>query len=220
MFASTPRVPHEILYSFRTPLTYGQSKSNAKITGKIIDAATSKPVEYVSVGIFSGGKPRYIENPYQRTNDVRYAINYLVTLPYIDENRIGILGVCGGGAYSLNIAMTERRIKEVVSITRVTFGRLLRDGFAGGAPMVILDKVAGQRSAEARGSDLLTINMLPESVEAGKAAGIKDIDVLEATDYYKTSRGYTPGGATSAVYSRLSTAMGWDAFHLCETLLT
>lgn len=84
----------------------------------------------------------------------------------------------------------------------------------------MLNNVAVQRSAEAKGGDLLTINMLPESVEAGKAAGIEDIDVLEATDYYKTSRGQTKGGATSAVYSRMSVGMGWDAFYLSETLLT
>ena len=168
----------------------------------------------------SGGTPRYIENPYQRTDDVRYAIDYLETLPYVDSDKIGILGVCGGGAYSMNIAMTERRIKAVVSITGVNFGRLLRDGFAGGSPMEVLNKVAAQRTAEAKGGDLLTINMLPDSVEAGKAAGIEDIDVLEATDYYKTSRGQTKGGATSAVYSRMSIGMGWDAFYLSETLLT
>lgn len=168
----------------------------------------------------SGGTPRYIENPYQRTDDVRYAIDYLEALQYVDAEKIGILGVCGGGAYSLNIAMTERRIKVVVSITGVNFGRLLRDGFAGGSPMEVLNQVAAQRSSEAKGGDLLTINMLPESVEAGKAAGIEDIDVLEATDYYKTSRGQTVGGATSAVYSRLSIGMGWDAFYLAETLLT
>ncbi|WP_312553141.1 alpha/beta hydrolase [Empedobacter brevis] len=168
----------------------------------------------------SGGTPRYIENPFHRTDDVRYAIDYLETLPYVDAGKIGILGVCGGGAYSLNIAMTERRIKAVVSITGVNFGRLLRDGFAGGSPMDVLNQVAAQRSSEAKGGDLLTINMLPESVEAGKAAGIKDIDVLEATDYYKTSRGQTPGGATSAVYSRMGVGMGWDAFYLAETLLT
>ncbi|ATL45485.1 alpha/beta hydrolase [Elizabethkingia sp. HX WHF] len=168
----------------------------------------------------SGGMPRYIENPYQRTDDVRYAVDYLINLPYVDEERIGILGVCGGGAYALNIAMTERRIKAVVSITGVNFGRLLRDGFAGGSPMEVLNNVAQQRSSEAKGRDLLTINMLPDSVEAGKQAGIEDIDVLEATDYYKTSRGQTQGGATSAVYSRIGIGMGWDAFHLCETLLT
>lgn len=168
----------------------------------------------------SGGTPQYIENPFHRTDDVRYAIDYLETLPYVDADKIGILGVCGGGAYSLNIAMTERRIKAVVSITGVNFGRLLRDGFAGGSPMEVLNNVAAQRSAEAKGGDLLTINMLPESVEAGKTAGIDDIDVLEATDYYKTSRGQTSGGATSAIYSRMSVGMGWDAFHLSETLLT
>ncbi|WP_407505634.1 alpha/beta hydrolase [Elizabethkingia miricola] len=134
----------------------------------------------------SGGVPRYIENPYQRTDDVRYAVDYLINLPYVDEERIGIL----------------------------------RDGFAGGSPMEVLNNVAQQRSSEAKGGDLLTINMLPDSVEAGKQAGIEDIDVLEATDYYKTSRGQTPGGATSAVYSRMGIGMGWDAFHLCETLLT
>ncbi|UUC44425.1 alpha/beta hydrolase [Flavobacterium cerinum] len=168
----------------------------------------------------SGGTPRYIENPYQRTDDVRYAIDYLETLTYVDADKIGILGVCGGGAYSLNIAMTERRIKAVVSITGVNFGRLLRDGFAGGSPMEVLNQIAAQRSAEAKGGDLLTINMLPESVAAGKAAGIEDIDILEATDYYKTSRGQTVGGATSAVYSRMSIGIGWDAFYLAETLLT
>jgi len=168
----------------------------------------------------SGGTPRYMENPYQRTDDVRYAIDYLETLPYINTEKIGILGVCGGGAYSLNIAMTERRIKAVVSITGVNFGRLLRDGFAGGSPMEVLSNTAFQRSAEAKGENLLTINMLPESVEAGKQAGITDIDVLEATDYYKTARGQFPGGATNAVYSRLSIGMGWDAFYLAETLLT
>lgn len=168
----------------------------------------------------SGGTPRYIENPYQRTDDVRYAIDYLENLSYVDADRIGILGICGGGGYSLNIAMTERRIKAVVSITGVNFGRLLRDGFAGGSPMEALDQVTAQRSAEAKGADLLTINMLPASVEEGKAAGIEDIDILEATDYYKTSRGQAVGGATSAVYSRLGVGIGWDAFYLAETLLT
>lgn len=168
----------------------------------------------------SGGTPRYIENPFLRTEDVRYAIDYLETLPYVDADKIGILGICGGGGYSLNIAMTEKRIKAVVSITGVNFGRLLRDGFAGGSPMEVLENVARQRSSEAVGNDLLTINMLPDSVAAGKEAGIKDIDVLEATDYYKTSRGQAPGGATSAVYSHMAVGMGWDAFHLSETLLT
>ena len=62
--------------------------------------------------------------------------------------------------------------------------------------------------------------MFLDSLDFLKAVGIEDIDVLEATDYYKTSRGQTKGGATSAAYSRMGVGMGWDAFYLSETLLT
>nr|WP_295869519.1 alpha/beta hydrolase [uncultured Chitinophaga sp.] len=168
----------------------------------------------------SGGEPRFIEDPYERVEDIRYAADYLVTLPYVDENRIGILGICGGGAYSLNAAMTERRIKAVVSVTGVNFGRLLREGFAGGTAVESLEAVAAQRTAEARGGAPMVNNMLPTSVAEGQKAGIRDIDVLEATDYYKTPRGQQPNGATSVLFSRLSTGLGWDAFHLAEVLLT
>ncbi|HCD9236069.1 TPA: alpha/beta hydrolase [Elizabethkingia anophelis] len=74
-------------------------------------------------------------------------------------------------------------------------------------------------------TDILILNAIQNEytkriVEAGKAAGIEDIDVLEATDYYKTFRGQTPGGATSAVYTQMGVGMGWDAFSFAETLLT
>ncbi|ULT22851.1 hypothetical protein KUH03_26615 [Sphingobacterium sp. E70] len=62
--------------------------------------------------------------------------------------------------------------------------------------------------------------MLPESVEAGKAAGITDIDVLEATDHCTISQGQIVGGAKCVVYSRLSIGMGWDGFYLAGILLT
>nr|WP_295926351.1 TonB-dependent receptor [uncultured Dyadobacter sp.] len=46
-----PLISSAILFLFALVNAYGQSKSNATITGKITDAATSKPVEYASVGI-------------------------------------------------------------------------------------------------------------------------------------------------------------------------
>ncbi|MBR7551734.1 alpha/beta hydrolase, partial [Mycobacterium tuberculosis] len=45
----------------------------------------------------SGGEPRSIENPTLRVEDFRLVADYLVTLNYVDENRIGVLGICGGG---------------------------------------------------------------------------------------------------------------------------
>src|SRR5262249_22112765 len=50
--------------------------------------------------------------------------------------------------------------------------------------------------------------------------GITDIDVLEATDYYRTPRGQKPNGLNRSLYSHSGAAVGWDAFHLAEVLLT
>lgn len=168
----------------------------------------------------SSGEPRFVEDPTIRVEDFRCAVDYLVTLDYVDENRIGVLGICGGGGYSINVAMTERRIKAVASVTGVNFGRLMRAGFAGGSIIGALEAIAKQRTAEVRGSALRVDNVLPPSVEEGKKMGITDIDVLEATEYYKTPRGQQPHGATSNLFSHMSAAAGWDAFHLAEVLLT
>lgn len=72
----------------------------------------------------SGGEPRSIENPVLRVEDFRLVTDYLMTLNYVDENRIGVLGICGGGGYALNVAMTEKRIKAVATVDAINFGRL------------------------------------------------------------------------------------------------
>jgi len=168
----------------------------------------------------SGGEPRFIEDPSIRVSDIRFVIDYLVTLPYVDENRIGAIGICGGGGYTINAAMTERRIKALASVTGVNFGRLIREAFSNFDPLGALEAMAKQRTAEARGAARHVIDYLPPSVEQAKQAGVTDIDVLGATDYYKTARGQKPNGATSGLFSFNSAAVGWDAFAHAELLLT
>ncbi|MGI9895103.1 alpha/beta hydrolase [Vibrio natriegens] len=168
----------------------------------------------------SGGLPRYVEDPSQRVEDISRVIDYAVTLPYVDENRIGGLGICGGGGYIINSALTEKRLKAVVGITPVNLGRLFREGFSMYDPIANLEAMATQRTAEARGSELQINELLPPSVEFAKENGLTERDVFEATEYYKTPRGQTEGGATRMLFSHAQKTLSWDAFAFAETLLT
>ncbi len=164
--------------------------------------------------------PRFVEDPSQRVEDISRVIDYAVTLPYVDENRIGGLGICGGGGYIINSALTEKRLKAVVGITPVNLGRLFREGFSMYDPIVNLEAMAAQRTAEARGSELQINELLPPSVEFAKENGLTERDVFEATEYYKTPRGQTEGGATRMLFSHAQKTLSWDAFAFAETLLT
>ncbi|MDG2658630.1 alpha/beta hydrolase, partial [Vibrio parahaemolyticus] len=152
--------------------------------------------------------------------DISRVIDYAVTLPYVDETRIGGLGICGGGAYVISAALTEKRLKAVVGITPVNVGRLFREGFSLYNPNGTLEAMAAQRTAEARGGELQVNELLPPSLEFAKANGLTERDVFEATDYYKTPRGQTEGGATRMLFSHAQKTLSWDAFAFTETLLT
>ncbi|MDF5276546.1 alpha/beta hydrolase, partial [Vibrio parahaemolyticus] len=122
----------------------------------------------------SGGLPRYVEDPSQRVEDISRVIDYAVTLPYVDENRIGGLGICGGGGYMINSALTEKRLKAVVGITPVNLGRLFREGFSMYDPIANLEAMAAQRTAEARGSELKIDELLPPNIEFAKENGLTE----------------------------------------------
>ncbi|HGM7290005.1 alpha/beta hydrolase [Serratia ureilytica] len=168
----------------------------------------------------SGGAPRWVEDPTQRVEDISRVIDYAVTLPYVDAERIGVLGICGGGGYAVNATLTEKRIKAVVSITGVNIGRLFRESFSGYDPLAALNAMAAQRTLEARGGELQVNELLPASPEAATAHGLTERDVFEATDYYKTARGQQPGGATRMLFSHAQKTLAWDAFAFAEVLLT
>ncbi len=166
----------------------------------------------------SGGTPRLMEDPAQRVEDFRRVVDYLDTLPYVDADRIGVLGICGGGGYTLNAALTEKRLKAVVSITGVNFGRMQRDSTRqGDGPIAALRDIAAQRAGEATGGEGVVNDFLPPSAEVAQQVG--DIDVIEAYDYYCTPRGESANGKARFEAAHGANAIGWDAFHLAEELL-
>lgn len=116
----------------------------------------------------SGGEPRWTENPVQRSADFVYVTDYLVTLDYIDADNIGVLGICGGGGYATNATMLERRIKALVAVVPVNYGRLMQEGFSQYDPVAMLEQIAEQRTKEARSGDVKVNELLPESPAAAR----------------------------------------------------
>lgn len=169
----------------------------------------------------SGGEPRYLEDPALRIEDFRCAADYLNTLEYIDEKRIGVLGICGGGGYAANAAMTERRFKAVGTVVAANYGRLMREGnYSADAAIKMLEAIAYQRTAQARGAEVKIIGYIPNSQQERVAAGMNDIDIVEAVDYYKTPRGQSSNSPNLLRFDSLDKVMAFDAFHLAEHLLT
>ena len=155
-----------------------------------------------------------------RVEDIRCAIDYLVTLPYIDENRIGAMGICAGAGYAINAAQTEYRIQAVAGISTWDVGDSQRNGFARcwseEERKQMLKDVAAQRTREARGEEPLYVGYVPKTV--------KDItdDVptiqVEAFDYYCTPRASHPNSHNRFLFSCNDRLAAFNAFDLIETI--
>ena len=96
----------------------------------------------------SEGTPRNRDYPSNRIDDISGMVDYLTTLPYVDNYRIGSLGICGGGGYTLAAAQTDKRIKAVATLSMFNTGRVRRNGFLDGDTANIPTRLA--KSAEAR----------------------------------------------------------------------
>lgn len=164
----------------------------------------------------SGGEPRFLEDPTTRVEDIRCAIDYLTTLSFVDNNRIGALGVCAGGGYAANAAISEKRIKAIGTVIGTNVSRAFREA----NPIETLNAVAQQRTAEANGAKKLINNWIPNSTEDAQQLGINEMDLLEAIDYYRTPRGQHPNSCNKLLFTSMSNLIMFDAFHLAEYFLT
>ena len=63
----------------------------------------------------SGGEPRHISSPEIFSEDFSAGVDFLGSLPYVDRERIGALGICGSGGFALSAAAMDSRIKAVAT---------------------------------------------------------------------------------------------------------
>ncbi|RWX36018.1 alpha/beta hydrolase [Rhizobium leguminosarum] len=166
----------------------------------------------------SGGEPRDLEDPAVRVEDIHCAVDLLTTLPYVDEARIGLLGICAGGGYAIKAALTERRFKAVGTVVANDIGEAMRR-LLPDARQTLLD-VAAERTAQARGAAARRDPWIPDSIADAKAAGITDPELLEAVTFYRESAYWHPNSTNRLLFVSYGALLVFDAFSLVPELLT
>lgn len=167
----------------------------------------------------SEGQPHNLENPSSRVEDVRAAVDYFNTLDFIDDSRIGALGICAGGGYTIKAAQTEKRIKAVVGISAADIGQNFRKGWTGNQDEKdinpLLEQVAEQRKAEANGAPQKLVGFVPEEPTEDM-----DQETKDGWEYYRTPRAQHERSINQFPFISFDRIIEFTAFDLLDKLLT
>ena len=154
----------------------------------------------------SGGEVRNVASPDINTDDFSAAIDYLITLPEVDENKIGIVGICGWGGFALNAAAQDTRIKATVTSTMYDMTRVSAKGYNDAMSADDLYKMRedlnAQRTKEAQGAPIAGAPGLPDKLTGEEPQFIQDY-----FNYYKTKLGFHPRSINSNGHWNVTSAL-------------
>ena len=72
----------------------------------------------------SGGEPRHVSSPDIFAENFSAGVDYLGTLPFVDREQIGAIGICGSGGFALSAAprwipVSKRWLRPVCTTFRL-----------------------------------------------------------------------------------------------------
>ena len=106
----------------------------------------------------SGGQPRNVDKPAYRIEDIHGMADFISQYAGVDTARIGLLGICGGGGYSLVAAQTDKRFKSIATVSMFNSGRVRRNGYVDSQLNTIqarMQQASSARAQEAAGGTIL-----------------------------------------------------------------
>lgn len=157
----------------------------------------------------SGGEPRMTDKPFYRMGDIMGAVDFIQNYPGVDADRVGALGICGGGGYTFAAAQVDKRIKAVATISLFNTGDVRRNGYMRTQMNNIFERqaeVSMARQAEAKGATPQPAgfaNMTPE-----EARNIK-VDLYREGYFYYSVTHKTPHATGAYLKSSLMDMMAW-----------
>lgn len=108
----------------------------------------------------SGGEPRNVDKPAQRIDDIHGMADFIAQYPGADSKRLGLLGICGGGGYSLAAAQTDKRFHSIATLSMFNSGLVRRNGYQDSQLSTIqqrLQQASAARAQEAAGGEVLYV---------------------------------------------------------------
>ncbi|RYF27044.1 MAG: alpha/beta hydrolase [Comamonadaceae bacterium] len=105
----------------------------------------------------SGGLPRSVDKPANRIEDIHGMADFIARYAGVDTQRLALLGLCGGGGYSLAAAQTDKRFKSVATVSMFNSGRVRRNGYVDSQLDTVqqrLQQASAARAQEAAGAEV------------------------------------------------------------------
>ncbi|MCE7862532.1 MAG: alpha/beta hydrolase [Bacteroidetes bacterium CHB5] len=159
----------------------------------------------------SGGEPRHTDKPAFRIDDIHGMADFITHYAGVDANRLGVLGICGGGGYTIKAAQSDKRFKAVSTLSMFNTGEVRRNGFQNSQVATIQERL--QKASEARAQEIAG----GEIIYAG-VASITDEEIAKTpTDLYREGYQYYyrthahPNSTFLYTMSSLLDLMTWDA---------
>ncbi len=162
----------------------------------------------------SGGTPRYMTSPDINTEDFSAAVDFLVTRPDVNPDKVGIIGICGWGGIAINAAAADTRIKATLASTMYDMSRVSANGYFDAddnaeARKAIRERLSAQRTEDYRNGTPKLGGGLPDVLPEDAPKFLRDY-----YDYYKTSRGYHPRSLNSNGGRNATSPIPWINFPL------
>ena len=166
----------------------------------------------------SGGEPRHVSSPDIFVEDFSAGVDFLGTRPFVNRDRIGVIGICGSGGFAVTAAQVDRRIKAVATASMYDMSRVIRKGWQDGMTdeqrCQTLDQLGQQRWADfENGSPQLTPTFPSEIPNEGL-----DPITSEFFEYYVAPRGRHPNSIGAFTMASAISFMNFPLMAHIETI--
>ncbi|MBD3748620.1 MAG: alpha/beta hydrolase [Sphingobacteriales bacterium] len=178
----------------------------------------------------SGGEPRHTDKPFFREEDIHGMADFISRYPGVDVNRLGVLGICGGGGYTLKAAQSDKRFKAVATLSMFNSGEVRRNGFQNAQLNSIQERLKQASDARTREKASGNTSTSAQEEAGGKipfsgVASITDEEIAKTpTDLYREGYEYYyrthahPNSTFLYTTSSLMDLMTWDATDQIELI--